>query len=529
MEINKNRKKNLSSFAAIAAAVVLVSVIAFTTASCGSSTNNSSENSGSTAYRANENSGSTAYSTNEISGSTSYSTNENNGSDTSDLNECYELVYSNENITRETIAEINKAQIIYRLAFVRCSFDEGVLAELAPHFDENIAGFIDFASCTGVDDLSFVSKCESVTNFVCQYCGLTDSVASSFSNAAIENVYLSGNPELTHLTLNTQNLYEIDLSNTKVENIDFLASAKELSYLNLENTNVSDLSPIAPLAHISYLNLSGTKVNSFETELNSSFLRELYLNGCGLTSSDGLEKYVCLEKLDLGNNSLTDVSFIAPIVPSLKMLILSGNDITGSDLTFLENAEEMCQLGLDSIDLSECQLSYMENMPHLEMLLARNCNLTDISGIQNCTNLACIVLGFNNISDVSPIPSFEGYPATKQILDLTDNQVESLALLNRSFHAVMLSGNPISDGEVGESFWFDTCMIDYFDGLESSALLNGYDGFFYIIGCPEDKQEEIKNIAKFIRFCTRAEQLEEIVSQYREVRYDEFEEMYLAE
>ena len=72
-------------------------------------------------------------------------------------------------------------------------------------------------------------------------------------------------------------------------------------------------------------------------------------------------------------------------------------------------------------------------------------------------------------------------------------------------------------------------MIDYFDGLESSALLNGYDAFFYIIGCPEDKQEEIKNIAKFIRFCTRAEQLEEIVSQYREVRYDEFEEMYLAE
>ena len=143
MEINKNKKKNLSSFAAIAAAVVLVSVIAFTTASCGSSTNNSSEN---------------------------------NGSDTSDLNECYELVYSNENITRETIAEINKAQIIYRLAFVCCSFDEGVLAELAPHFDENIAGFIDFDSCTGVDDLSFVSKCESVTNFVCQYCGLTDRV-----------------------------------------------------------------------------------------------------------------------------------------------------------------------------------------------------------------------------------------------------------------------------------------------------------------------------------------------------------------
>ena len=362
-------------------------------------------------------------------------------------------------------------------------------------------------------------------------CGLTDSVASALSEVEAEYVNLSGNPELTQLTLNTQDLLELDLSGTKVENLDFLASAQKLYNLNLQNTNVSDLSPIAPLTEIMYLNLSGSKVNSFATELGCRRLSELYLNGCGLTSSEGLEDYIVLSKLDLGNNSLTDVSFIADLTPYLELLDLSGNDITGSDLAFLENAGGMVQLGLDSIDLSECQLSFCENMQDLESLLARNCNLTDISGIQNCTKLRYIVLGFNEISDVSPLPSFigiYGVPQYKGILDLTNNQVESIAPLNNYYDMVLLTGNPVSNAEIGDGFSMDCCMIDYFDGIESSALIKEPFGL-YISNCPEDKQEEIINIAPYTHFCTRAEQLEEIESRYRELRYNDYEEMYLEE
>ena len=518
MAVKKYEKKNPRLSAVIAAAVVLIGSIAFMTTSCSSGTINSSEKSGE------------ANSSNESTGDVD-NTNENSGGETDNSKQYGDSTYSYENITRETIAEINKTQFFDKLSFWSCTFDEGVLAELAPQFNKDFEPFIDFQYCTGVDDLSFMSKYKNAKTLYFINCGLTDSVASALSEVEAEYVNLSGNPELTQLTLNTQDLLELDLSGTKVENLDFLASAQKLYNLNLQNTNVSDLSPIAPLTEIMYLNLSGSKVNSFATELGCRRLSELYLNGCGLTSSEGLEDYIVLSKLDLGNNSLTDVSFIADLTPYLELLDLSGNDITGSDLAFLEKSEDMIQLGLDSIDLSECQLSFCENMQDLESLLARNCNLTDISGIQNCTKLRYIVLGFNEISDVSPLPSFigiYGVPQYKGILDLTNNQVESIAPLNNYYDMVLLTGNPVSNAEIGDGFSMDCCMIDYFDGIESSALIKEPFGL-YISNCPEDKQEEIINIAPYTHFCTRAEQLEEIESRYRELRYNDYEEMYLEE
>ena len=161
------------------------------------------------------------------------------------------------------------------------------------------------------------------------------------------------------------------------------------------------------------------------TTLQFRELSELYLNGCGLTASDGLQDYVALKKLDLGGNSLTDVSFIARLAPNLELLDLSGNEITGSDLAFLADAKKLGELKLDSIDLSECQLSYLENASSLRVLYARNCGLTDISGIQNCKILLQIFLGFNEINDISPLASLYIASSNSRILDLTDNQIES--------------------------------------------------------------------------------------------------------
>ena len=441
-------------------------------------------------------------------------------------NENGKLSVSNENVTQKTISSINRAWNLERLYFENCSFDEGVLAGLAPRFNEDPV--ISFCNCTGVDNLSFLSKCDRISTLRIENSGLADGVVPDLSEVPLFYLYLTGNPELTQLTLNTEKLYEVDLSGTSVENLDFLTGAEELRILNLENTNVSDLSPIAPLTRITYLNLSGSQVKSFETELNSLGLTELYLDGCGLTSSDGFGDYVALKKLDLGDNSLTDVTFIDKIAPNLELLDLCGNDITGSDLAFLQNANNMVHLEIDSIDLSECQLSYLENMTELSTLDARNCHLTDISGLQNCTKLKNILLGFNEINDVSALASLDDVVTSNRLLDLTNNRVESIDPLNAAFSTLLIAGNPDVVGVGGVNLKVYRCIIDYYDGLENSDFLISVWGNLYVSNCPRDKQLEVTKKEPGAVFCTRAEQLEVIKSTHPEI-VESYESMYLEE
>ena len=441
-------------------------------------------------------------------------------------NENGKLSVSNENVTQKTISSINRAKNLERLSFENCFFDEGVLAGLAPQFKEDPV--ISFRNCTGVDNLSFLSKCDRISTLRIENSGLADGVVPDLSEVPLFYLYLTGNPELTQLTLNTEKLYEVDLSGTSVENLDFLTGAEELRILNLENTNVSDLSPIAPLTRITYLNLSGSQVKSFETELNSLGLTELYLDGCGLTSSDGFGDYVALKKLDLGDNSLTDVTFIDKIAPNLELLDLCGNDITGSDLAFLQNANNMVHLEIDSIDLSECQLSYLENMTELSTLDARNCHLTDISGLQNCTKLKNILLGFNEINDVSALASLDDVVTSNRLLDLTNNRVESIDPLNAAFSTLLIAGNPDVVGVGGVNLKVYRCIIDYYDGLENSDFLISVWGNLYVSNCPRDKQLEVTKKEPGAVFCTRAEQLEVIKSTHPEI-VESYESMYLEE
>ena len=441
-------------------------------------------------------------------------------------NENGKLSVSNENVTQKTISSINRAKNLERLSFENCFFDEGVLAGLAPQFKEDPV--ISFRNCTGVDNLSFLSKYDRISTLRIEKSGLTDRVVPDLSEVPVSYLYLTGNRKLTQLTLNTEKLYEVDLSGTSVENLDFLTGAEELRSLNLENTNVSDLSPIAPLTRITYLNLSGSQVKSFETELNSLGLTELYLDGCGLTSSDGLGDYVALKKLDLGDNSLTDVTFIDKIAPNLELLDLCGNDITGRDLAFLQNANNMVHLEIDSIDLSWCQLSYLENMTELSTLDARNCHLTDISGLQNCTKLKNILLGFNEINDVSALASLDDVVTSNRLLDLTNNRVESIDPLNVAFSTLLIAGNPDFVGVGGVNFKVYRCIIDYYDGLENSDFLISVWGNLYVSNCPRDKQLEVTKKEPGAVFCTRAEQFEVIKSTHPEI-VESYESMYLEE
>ena len=112
---------------------------------------------------------------------------------------------------------------------------------------------------------------------------------------------------------------------------------------------------------------------------------------------------------------------------------------------------------------------------------------------------------------------------------MTNNQVGSFSPLNAYFETIIMTGNPVSESNNGELFQVETCMTDYFDGIENSSLAaNAWDKL-YISNCPRDKQLEVSQKARNAVFCTRAEQLEALKTMYPGLGFDEYEEAFLAE
>ena len=428
---------------------------------------------------------------------------------------------ADQNVTQGMISAINKEKKLYSLTFVNCSFDEGVLSMLAPKFQGDCLPRFSFRDCTGIDGLAFLSNYDEIEELRINNCGLTDNAVSDLSGIQVTTLDLSGNPYLTQVTLDAQKLLSLDLSNTKVADIGFLASAHKLAILDLENTDVSDLSPIVPLTRITSLNLSGSLVDSLAIELDCLSLTKLYLNGCGLTSADGLQDYVKLTEVDLGKNSLTDVSFLARLAPNLELLDLSGNNVNGNDLQWLNRAYNLRSLKLDHIDMSGCQLSYLKELSELRTLSAKGCKISDISGLSGCDRLSDVQLGFNAIKSISPLP-LHNY----DVLDLAYNQLQEIPTHDKNIELLLITGNPLIKLTAEDMYRIDYCITDYFDNLEHAGDRPFYE--LCVSDCPRDKKLDVQKTAAYTYFCTKEEQLEMIKSKFPALDYDGFEEMYLS-
>lgn len=83
------------------------------------------------------------------------------------------------------------------------------------------------------------------------------------------------------------------------------------------------------------------------------------------------------------------------------------------------------------------------DLEELTKLYASERNITNLSGIERCTNLQELVLWKNQISDISPLNSL----ANLQLLNLWDNQISDISPLSRltKLKSLGLGGNQIID------------------------------------------------------------------------------------
>ena len=138
--------------------------------------------------------------------------------------------------------------------------------------------------------------------------------------------------------------------------------------------------------------------------------------GLGINDLTGLEFAINLTYLDLGDNSLTDIS---PL----------------TELT------ELIQLALDNNSVAD--ISALAWLTKLTQLTLANNSIVDILPLARLTSLEQLLLGNNAISDISPIAELTNL----KLVYLEDNNIKDVSPLTRLVHlkAVQLAGNSVSD------------------------------------------------------------------------------------
>ena len=116
----------------------------------------------------------------------------------------------------------------------------------------------------------------------------------------------------------------------------------------------------------------------------------------GITDLTGLEHAHHIERLYLGENTISDFSPIAGLI-QLEDLRLSNI----SDLSPLADLKQLTWLELNEGNISD--LSPLADLKQLQLLKLNGGNISDLSPLADLKQLQLLELYFNNISDISPL------------------------------------------------------------------------------------------------------------------------------
>lgn len=191
-----------------------------------------------------------------------------------------------------------------------------------------------------------------------------------------------------------------------------------------------------------------------------SITRELSLKGKGLVDLSPLSEFSLLIVLDIGDNNVTDFSFLKGMT-KLKQLYAERNGIT--DLSVMvQAAPQLTVVHVDGNQLTD--ISPLQRLVNLRSLSARNNQITSfdfrgqrklnqldlsfnqissVEGIGEQIRLLSVVLRGNRIADIAPLVG----NSSIWNLDIDDNQVANLEPITRLQNLKWLhaEGNAITD------------------------------------------------------------------------------------
>lgn len=321
-----------------------------------------------------------------------------------------------------------------------------------------------------ITDISIIKKFKSISQLRLENNFITD--LSALCNLNLKGVHVKNNPILVFPETLDGQVFDIDGRNQRYnENYllfyDFPYNAPPLkmikqgdqaiiNWVNINKISIKDIEKQAKVSltycdkankiidvprlvrsHCYMLDEEGDIVG---LSLHMAGLRSIpssikhltklkYINlGCNVISSiDELEQLKKLQKLNLNLNKLSNSYTLKKIgrLNKLTELYIHENELSNSDILFLENLTNLEVLGLEWNRISK--INVLKHLKNLRVLYLSSNHIVDISSLTNLKKLSILYLGHNQIKDISPLQSLInikrlGLNSNKKINDITPIQ-----------------------------------------------------------------------------------------------------------
>ena len=437
------------------------------------------------------------------------------------------LSLSGETVTEEMAGKISRLGKLETVSFRDCTFSPGALE--AMELPEELKEFT-AVNCGGMEDLAFLQGLPNLTGLTLENCGISDEMLPEVAFGSLRRLNLADNAGFTDLSrlagnesvtdlnisgtgvknldgLELPGLTKIDFSNTQISAVSSLSRMTGLTNIQGSSTSVFDIDALASLEKLTVLNFNNCRIESVDVPFKALRLSQLWLENNGLVSLEAFSDCAVLTKAGLAGNRLTDVSVLAKSAETLVYLSLSGNDLIGGDVRFLDSAVNMKELYLDGIPMDilavtedgttswndgTVTLDFAENMPALEKLSANGCSLNAVPDLSGCTKLTCLSLADNNIRDISPLQNLSTTSLFN--LDLSYNVFwDPSGLPNLRYGVLALYGENVELKKLPDVSG-RILGITYQFGLESTPVADKTFSNYYILDCPAEQKVKTENL-----------------------------------
>ncbi len=319
---------------------------------------------------------------------------------------------------------------------------------------------------------------------------------------------LSGNPIGDVVLTLPENLSALDISDTGMSD-RITAGVYSLRELHMEGNGLTSLAALSDMKELRSLFIGRNKLDNLDDLKQCISIKTLIANGNQMNSIDGIRNMSRLELVDLSGNQITDVSPLLTSVRTIEKLDLSGNtpDLSAFREVVFEKLTDLylnsCQLESIPFTWGKCtpalKVLYMNDNPEmggylpdlpLKKLYAADCGYNGfVSEFKPDENAKYVELVLRG-NAIDGI-RFADVDCSYNVLDLRD------FVPNQEYAAriAKLHGNVIA--------------IGYSDVLDLQALRSNWNSI-YLVACPLKKELDVKDVLGYrVKFYEKSTDLPE--------------------